>query len=280
MSNMQHQRGLWRPVVYGLAMVALMSGAAVAVEPGVTAPEVPPPTTAAAASAGRTDLAGKATLQPGPGTAHLGSLASLKIPAGFLFADVENTRALMATMQNPATGEELGLVAPEVGHWFFICAFESIGYVRDDEQHTLNPDTMLKAIKEANVEINKERTKRGWPALTVSGWQTPPRYDAATHRLEWAVRGESAGQTVANFNTRMLGRSGVMRVVLAAPPVNVTVWPTKISNVAVTPVLMVKLRSVVLVMNTRRVLLPPKTRLDAAFEDLPIELLEPPLAKV
>ena len=60
--------------------------------------------------------------------------------------------------------------------------------------------------------------------MEVIGWQTPPHYDAATHRLEWAVSGKDlkTNSAVVNFNTRVLGRGGVTSAVLIARPDDLT----------------------------------------------------------
>lgn len=54
--------------------------------------------------------------------------------------------------------------------------------------------------------------------MTIIGWEHPPHYDEVTHNLEWAVRAESEGSPVVNFNTRLLGRGGVMEVTLVTDP--------------------------------------------------------------
>jgi uncharacterized membrane-anchored protein len=38
------------------------------------------------------------------------------------------------------------------------------------------------------------------------------------HNLEWAIKGESDGDPIINYKTRLLGRGGVMRVTLVADP--------------------------------------------------------------
>jgi uncharacterized membrane-anchored protein len=50
------------------------------------------------------------------------------------------------------------------------------------------------------------------------GWEQPPKYDETTHNLEWCIRGTSEGQAILNYNTRLLGRRGVMEVVLIVDP--------------------------------------------------------------
>jgi uncharacterized membrane-anchored protein len=56
--------------------------------------------------------------------------------------------------------------------------------------------------------------------MQVIGWQTPPHYDSESHHLEWAIRGRNQRtmDEVVNFNTRILGRGGVMSVVLISSP--------------------------------------------------------------
>jgi uncharacterized membrane-anchored protein len=54
--------------------------------------------------------------------------------------------------------------------------------------------------------------------LEVVGWEQPPKYDEATHNLEWCIRGTSEDHAILNYNTRLLGRKGVMEVVLIVDP--------------------------------------------------------------
>ena len=50
------------------------------------------------------------------------------------------------------------------------------------------------------------------------GWDVPPKYDETTHNLEWAVRGQCEGRQILNYNTRLLGRKGVIGAVLIVEP--------------------------------------------------------------
>ena len=77
---------------------------------------------------------------------------------------------------------------------------------------------MLKSLRENNEEGNKERAKKGWPPFKIVGWHQAPYYDSVTHNLEWAIIIESEGKTNINWNTRVLGRGGVMSVTLMADP--------------------------------------------------------------
>jgi uncharacterized membrane-anchored protein len=96
--------------------------------------------------------------------------------------------------------------------------FDDSGYVKDDDKDKLDPDKMLAAIKRGNDEGNKERVRNGNPPLEIVGWEQPPKYDPETHNLEWAIRATSEGRPILNYNTRLLGRKGVMKVTLVVNP--------------------------------------------------------------
>lgn len=154
----------------------------------------------------------------GPSVGEMSGTAEIRVPEGYVFAGANDTRLLMTAMHNPTSGQELGFVAPTGIEWFVVFEFDDIGYVRDDEKGALDADAMLESIKKGTEQSNKERQKRGWPAMTITGWEQPPRYNETTHNLEWAIKAESEGKPVVNYNTRLLGRSGVMRVTLVADP--------------------------------------------------------------
>ena len=154
----------------------------------------------------------------GPSLGDLGTTAQVKVPAGYVFAGGDDTRTIMTANQNPTTGRELGFVAPAGENWFAVFEYDAVGYVKDDEKDNLDADALLESIKAGTEAGNKERAKRGWAPMTIIGWETPPRYDDITHNLEWAVRAESEGEQVVNYNTRVLGRGGVMEVTLVTDP--------------------------------------------------------------
>lgn len=87
------------------------------------------------------------------------------------------------------------------------------GYVRDGDAKEWQADALLDSLKEGTAEANKDRLRRGHPALDITGWIEPPAYDAQTHRLIWSlaatVRGAPADQPqTVNYNTYALGREG------------------------------------------------------------------------
>ena len=154
--------------------------------------------------------------QEGPTSAALGDIAEIQVPKHFLFAGAADTRRIMEAMRNPPTDTELGFLGPASGQWFVVFEFDDVGYVRDDEKNALNADALLESIKRGTEAANQERMKRGWPTLTIVGWEAPPAYNTETNNLEWAVRGQSSIRPLVNHNTRILGRRGVMKATLVA----------------------------------------------------------------
>ena len=158
------------------------------------------------------------TWQKGPSVGDLGTHAQVKVPEGYVFAGARDTRTIMEANHNPVTGKEMGFVAPAGEDWFAVFEFDDVGYVKDDEKDSLDQNALLDSIKQGTEAGNKERIKRGWPTMSIIGWETPPRYNDITHNLEWAIRAQSEGLPVINHNTRVLGRGGVMEVTLVADP--------------------------------------------------------------
>lgn len=156
--------------------------------------------------------------QAGPTTADLGRIAEIEVPKGYLFADAEDTRTLMEAMQNPTSGKELGFLAPSSLKWFIVFEFSDIGYVLDDEKDDLDAEAILKSIQAGTERANELRRQKGWATIQVLDWEQPPHYDPDTQNLAWAARAESEGNPIINYNTRLLGRKGVMRVNLVTDP--------------------------------------------------------------
>jgi uncharacterized membrane-anchored protein len=154
----------------------------------------------------------------GPATARLEGIAQIDVPAGYQFLDGKTTRALMKASGEPTSGREQGLLMPTNEHWSVIFEFDDVGYVKDDEKDKLDADKLLVAIREGTARANQERERLGSPPLEIVGWEQPPRYDSVTHNLEWAVRATSSGRPILNYNTRLLGRKGVMEIVLIIDP--------------------------------------------------------------
>jgi|GEM_PF-5431006 len=153
------------------------------------------------------------------------NVADIAIPSGFVFADARNTRQLMQFYGNIVSSQEVGLMAPEAiedvmsSTWFVLFEFDEIGYVKDDDKDQLDADKMLDSMIEGSRQGNIRKKEMGLPTLMPIGWAIPPRYNPDTQNLEWALELRTEeGETIVNHNTRLLGRSGVMKVTLVCDP--------------------------------------------------------------
>lgn len=154
----------------------------------------------------------------GPAKVTLGGAAEIQVPAGYTFIDGETLRKLMEAFGQPESENLVGSLSPTNADWSVMFYYDPVGYVKDDDKDKLNGDKLLKEYREGTEEANKYRKKAGMPAIHVTGWEVPPRYNAATHNLEWAIKGESEGEEILNYDTRLLGRKGVMSVKLIVTP--------------------------------------------------------------
>lgn len=155
--------------------------------------------------------------QRGPTEALIGDKATIKVPPGYVFLGSAETKKFMEANHNVSSGHEY-LLAPDNLHWFSLFSFDPIGYVKDNE--TIDADAVLDTVKEGTKQGNEERKRRGWSTMSIVGWRFKPHYDRDSKLLEWAFvgRDDSTGSDVINYNTRLLGRSGVMQVVLVSDP--------------------------------------------------------------
>lgn len=158
----------------------------------------------------------------GPAQVDIGNdIAKIELPEGYSFAGADDARNLLRSMGNRPSGNELGLLIPnaEDQDWFIVFSWQSVGYVKDDEKDKIDADALLESIQEATEEGNDWRKENHIPAMHVTGWAEPPRYDERTNNLVWATLAESegGGKTV-NYNMRLLGRRGLVSAVLVEEP--------------------------------------------------------------
>ena len=156
--------------------------------------------------------------QAGPIDLPLAGQGVLKLPAGHAFVPQPQAGRLLHAMGNPGQDPKLlGLIFPqsrnEDSGWFMTVRFEDSGYIKDDDARDWNADELLKNYREGTDASNDERKAMGVPAIEVLGWAEKPAYDAATHRLQWAMSSREKGAPASepqsvNYNTYMLGRDG------------------------------------------------------------------------
>jgi uncharacterized membrane-anchored protein len=154
----------------------------------------------------------------GPTTAAVGRLGEIDLPEGYRVIGPNDSRKLMEAYGNLPTNREQATVMPvDSDEWFFIFEFDPVGYVKDEED--LDPDDLLETLKEGNRQGNLARKERGLPTITLIGWEVEPRYNPDTNNLEWATTARAEdGSLVANHRTKILGRHGVMEVILVCDP--------------------------------------------------------------
>ena len=171
----------------------------------------------------------------GPSNVDVGErIGELKLGEKLVFANKQDTERILKSMGNPTHGSEVGIVTSSVDgeNWFVLFEWRPVGFVKDDERNEIDADALLASIQKGTEAANEERKKQGAPGLHVTGWELPPRYDAATHNLTWAIRGRSDdGVEVVNYNVRVLGREGVMSMTLVDDPAAIAVAKSKIDGV-------------------------------------------------
>jgi len=157
----------------------------------------------------------------GPGQVDVGkNLAQLKLSEDVVFADEHDTKTIMEMAGNPLSGREIGIVMPRdySPGWFVVFEYDGLGYIKDNEADTLNADALLKNIIRGTEAANKIRKSKGQPPVYVIGWDEKPHYDPISHNLVWSILGESEGEKIINYNTRLLGRKGYISATLVVKP--------------------------------------------------------------
>ena len=150
-----------------------------------------------------------------------GGYATLNVPTNFNFLDANDAKTVLVKFWgNPpsAVDDTLGMLIPSDTNplkddcWAVTISYSNDGYVKDDDAAKINYDDLLKKMQAGIQENNKERTQKGYPAMQLVGWATPPHYDAASHKLYWAkeLNIEGAGENTLNYEIRVLGRRGVL----------------------------------------------------------------------
>lgn len=203
-----------------LVLAVLAAPAALAQEPAAPADAAPPAPTpeqmqklVEEMKKEQEEFARQVGLKNGPLTGDMG-VAEMKVPEGFVFTDGNGAKKWGKLTTNPVSGKEIGLVGPADNRWLVLFEYEDVGYVKDDEKDDLDADELLESIKEGTAAFNDERVRAGLPPMNILGWEQKPAYNEAAHALEWCIRAESGGEPSLNFNTRLLGRRGVVSVTL------------------------------------------------------------------
>jgi len=150
--------------------------------------------------------------QDGPCNARLGNIAEIKVPQGYRFTDIDGARKWAELSHNVPNPNRLGVLVPTgVGEeWTIVFSYEDSGHVPDDEKGKLDASAILESIRQGTEDANNYRRSQGWEPVEVVGWKSEPAYEDETQHLVWALRTRSSSGEGINYNTRILGRTGVM----------------------------------------------------------------------
>lgn len=152
-------------------------------------------------------------------------LATVNLPPNFIFVEEAQAKEFLKAQGSGGEGV-LGIIAPpkdSTEDYFVVCRFEDVGYVNDDDADKLNANDILNSYKEGTKEQNEERQELNLPPIYVGGWAESPHYDKKDHHVIWGIQikdedSESAPVAGINYNTRILGRRGVLSMNLVTGP--------------------------------------------------------------
>ncbi len=154
----------------------------------------------------------------GPATIKLEDIATIELPKDYFFVNEEFSKSLLQKQGSNPKGV-LGIIFPKEhdnkNGFDIICRFDPIGHVKDDDAGKLNAAEILESIKSGTNEENENRKAQGIPPIYVGGWAETPKYISNLHEVVWAVEAKNkedatAAETDVNYNTRKLGRKGVL----------------------------------------------------------------------
>lgn len=163
-------------------------------------------------------------------------LARVQMGPDYEFVPADKAQAFLKR-QGSNTQGVLGIFVPrdQKQDFLVVCRFEDVGYVNDDDADKLNANEILESYKEGTKAQNEERADMKLPPIFVGDWAEKPRYDKAKHQVVWAIQVKEEDKAEApvvdiNYNTRMLGRRGVLSMNLITGPDNLEENKGKIAN--------------------------------------------------
>ena len=149
----------------------------------------------------------------GPCKAKIGMIAEIEVPEGYMFVEQKDMNKFNELNQNPPNFHDLGALVPTTDSWVVVFSnYVEEGHVKDDEKTQLDANALLESVRAGTEQQNQVRKQRGWPALTIVGWEQAPFYDEATKNCSWAIKATSEGQPIINYISKLLSRQGHLTV--------------------------------------------------------------------
>lgn len=150
-----------------------------------------------------------------------GGIAKLTIPSNFYYLSPEDTsRVLTEAWQNPPSAPTLGMLFPaqysplDDVSWGVTVEYVEEGHVKDEDASEIDYDVMLDDLIATTAEESKTREEMGYGSIALVGWAASPYYDTVNKKLHWAqeLQFEGAETNTLNYNLRVLGREGYLRL--------------------------------------------------------------------
>ena len=139
---------------------------------------------------------------------------------GLSFHRQDGARKWAELNENIPSNSDMGVLMPKAkAGWFIVFTYEDSGHIADDEKGNLDAAAILRIAspRQQRRECSSDASEAGLRWISSDGKQQPA-YEDATHHLIWALRVRSEGQESINYNTRILGRTGVMSANLVVNP--------------------------------------------------------------
>ena len=155
----------------------------------------------------------------GPKTQNILNLATIFLPEDFVALGIEETDKYLKLSENIPSGSD-NYYGPNSDLWDGYFSFNKVGYIKDDDD--IDNDELLDMMKNGMKSSNKYRLEKGWGTMTLLGWEYQPKYEKNSKRLSWAflLLDDDSNNKIVNYETRILGRNGVMSVTLVTSPEN------------------------------------------------------------
>ncbi len=156
--------------------------------------------------------------QAGPRQLDIGHDIEIALPAHYLWLPMPEADRLMQKLGNFANRTLVGVIVGDGAddRWLISVRYTEDGHVDDSEK--IDAGELLKAIQEGTEEANKTRQEHGFPPAHIDSWTQSPKYERDVHHLVWALTMKTSDGDSLNFNTRVLGRRGVVALNLVTPP--------------------------------------------------------------
>ncbi len=145
--------------------------------------------------------------------------AKLRVPEGFSFLNADDANKVLVRLWGnpPQDDPPLGMIYPAgtgiaaTNFWAIVLHYDEDGHVSDEGADRIDAAKLLADLQRAAGAASATRTNEGFPSIEITRWAAPPRYDAATHRFHWAKEVRfGGGESVLNYNIRVLGRRGTL----------------------------------------------------------------------